>query len=248
VNDATDFEQEIGELYDLPPEEFVSARNELAKRAGAEGEKAVSARIKELRKPSISVWLVNRLARERELDVQRLLKAGERLAEAQREVVGGKTPDDFLQARGEEQRAVSRLGKAAREILAREGHGTSALEPATRTLRAAALTEEGRRLLKTGRVPEELEAPGFEALSGVKPAPRRRGSAAKPSRTQSRARVRELERKQRALAAKAEEAARRAEEAARKADELREAAEAAQAEADAAEAEYERARAALDAG
>ena len=35
--------------------------------------------IKKLRKPTAAVWLVNQLARERQLDVQRLLKAGESL-------------------------------------------------------------------------------------------------------------------------------------------------------------------------
>ena len=36
-----------------------------------------------MRKPTAAAWLVNQLARERELDVQRLLKAGESLTKSQ---------------------------------------------------------------------------------------------------------------------------------------------------------------------
>jgi hypothetical protein len=240
---ASDFEQEIDELYALSPAEFVSARNELAKRAREEGEKALSARIKELRKPSISVWVVNQVARERELDVQRLLKAGERLAKAQRELVGGKPPAEFLDARTEEQRAVSRLGKAVREILEREGHGTSALERATRTLRAAAVTEEGRALLKAGRLEEDLEPTGFEALGGIK-APARRASARPKPR--SRTRLRELEREEKSLARKADDAEARAKKAAAEAETLRGEAARARADADAAAKAVEEERAALE--
>jgi hypothetical protein len=219
-----DYEQEIGELYALPPSEFVAARNELAKQARAAGERAVSARIKEIRRPTVSAWVVNRLARERELDVQRLLKAGERLAKAQRDLVGGKAPAEFAEARAEEQRAVSRLTKAAREILERDGHGLSALEPATRTLRAAAVSEEGRALLKAGRLDQDLEPTGFELLSGVKAAPRRAATPAKP-KPRSRARLRALEREAQAAAKKAADAERRAEKAASEAQALREEAE-----------------------
>ena len=244
---ASDFEQEIGELYALPPSEFVAARNALAKRAREEGERAVAARIKELRKPSISAWVVNQLVRERELDVQRLLKAGERLAKAQRELVGGKSPADFLEARTEEQRAISRLGKAARQILEREGHGASALERATRTLRAAAVSEEGRALLKAGRVAEDLEPTGFEALSGVRPASRRPSPAARTKpKPRSRARLHELERKERALAKKAGEAEGRAQQATREADALLRTAERLRTEADAAAKAVEEERAALE--
>jgi hypothetical protein len=237
---ATDFEREIDELYALAPSEFVAARNELAKRAREEGERAVSARIKELRKPSVSVWVVNRLARERELDVQRLLKAGERLAKAQRDLVGGKAPEEFTAARTEEQRAVSQLAKTAREILEREGHGVSALESATRTLRAAAVSEEGRALLKAGRLEEDLEPTGFELLSGVKAAPRRAAAPAKP-KPRSRAKLRELERKARTAETKAGEAAARAERAVQEAEKL-------QAEADEAAKAVEEERAALESG
>ena len=102
-----DVEGELDSLYALRPEEFVAARNDLAKRLTEAGERERAAEIKALRKPSLAVWLVNRLARERELDVQRLAKAGEALMQGQ---AGGP------EAREEEQRALARLGEAAREM------------------------------------------------------------------------------------------------------------------------------------
>ena len=115
----------------------------------------------------MAVWLVNRLVREDELDVQRLLKAGESLAKTQANLAQGQSPEAFLDARQEEQRALQRLARAAQRLAESEGIGRSAIDRATQTLRAASLTYEGRRLLKQGRLTEELQPPGFEALSGM---------------------------------------------------------------------------------
>src|SRR6266550_1075876 len=69
--------------------------------------------------------------------------------------------------RRDEQRALERLAGAAREVAVREGSGQAAVAQATQTLRAASLTDDGRELLKRGRLTEELEPPGFEALTGL---------------------------------------------------------------------------------
>src|SRR5207244_10550995 len=96
------------------------------------------------------------------------------------------------------------------EILADAGRGTAALDRVVSTLRAGSLTEEGRALLKRGRLTEELEPPGFEALSGLDmPAPR----PAKPAPpTGARRRVRDLQRALRTLETQAAAAERRAEQ------------------------------------
>jgi hypothetical protein len=247
---ATDFEQEIDRLYGLPLDEFVAARNELAKRAREEGERALATRIKELRKPNVSAWVINRLVRERELDIQRLLKAGERLAQAQVATVEGGDPEGFLEARRDEQRALAQLTKAARELVEREGHGVSAIEPITRSLRAAAVTEEGRELLKRGRLTEDVQTVGFEALSGVKPAQRKTrpqaqpkdGAARRRTVNEARRRLRELEAEAKRLERDAAAAERRAEKAEEEAAKLRAAAQTAREEADAAQAAVTRGR------
>jgi hypothetical protein len=162
------FEEELDRLYALPLNEFTAARDELAKRLRAEGERDLADEVKGLRKPTVSVWLVNQLARKREVDIKRLLKAGEALGKAQATAKG------FAEARSNEQHALERLASAAREA----GVGPQAADRAIQTLRAASLTDEGRDLLKRGRLTEELEPPGFEALAGM-PAPKR-AKAAKP--------------------------------------------------------------------
>ena len=174
---ATALERELDALYQLPVDRFTAARNELAKRLRADGQGEDARQVKALRKPTAAVWLVNRLAREAELDIQRLLKAGESMTKTQAKVARGQSPEGFLAARREEQRALERLARAARKLADREGLGSSAIDRATQTLRAAALTEEGRKLLKRGRLTEELQPPGFEALTGLTFAPQRHAQA-----------------------------------------------------------------------
>jgi hypothetical protein len=167
-----DLEGELDRLYQLPLSEFTSARDELVKRLRAQGESERAEEIKKLRKPPAAVWVVNQLARERPLDVQRLLKAGRSLTKSQAKAAAGKSPQTFTEARRAEQRALEQLAKGAIEIAERAGIGSSAIGKAAETLRAASLSAEGRELLERGRLTEELEPPGFEALMGQQGAAR----------------------------------------------------------------------------
>jgi hypothetical protein len=226
------FEAELDELYRLPLSEFTAARNELAKRLKADGKAEEAEEVKALRKPTVPVWLVNQLAGERELDVQRLRKAGEAVAKGQAQATAGRSSDAFMEARQEEQRALSRLSDAARELAAREKLGAGSAERAIETLRAASLTEEGRELLKRGRLTEELEPPGFEALAGiVGAAPPKRAAAPKEDKREAlkaarerlkelRAEEREADAAVRAAEREAERAEKEAEAARRRAEEL----------------------------
>src|SRR5437763_15554141 len=134
-------EEEIDRLYGLPLDEFTRARDELARRVRQEGDGALGAEIKQLRKPSLPAWVVNQLARQRELDMQRLLTAGEQLAGAQAEAIRTQSGDAFLEARRDEQHALEALAARAREILADVGRGTAALDRVLTTLRAGSPTE-----------------------------------------------------------------------------------------------------------
>jgi hypothetical protein len=162
---------EIDELYEAPLDEFTALRNSLAKRTGDAG-------IKQLKKPSVAAWAVNQLARRREVDLQRLLRAGDALEAAQKEVVRGGDQRPFERARTDERDAVRRLRSAAAELLRAAGHPASdqTLERVAKTLHAGAATDEGRRMLREGRLSEELEPQGFDALAALTgtSAPRRR--------------------------------------------------------------------------
>ena len=204
-------EDELDRLYALPLNEFTAARDEIAKRLRGEGERELADEVKQLRKPSVAIWLVNKLAREREVDVKRLSKAGEALAKAQAKA----TREDFAAARHDEEHALERLASAARET----GVGAQAVDRAIQTLRAASLTPEGRELLRRGRLTEELEPPGFEALAGM-PAPTRAKTKAAPRRDnrkvkEARERVEKLKAEERDLAAAARAAKREADQAER---------------------------------
>jgi hypothetical protein len=228
-----DFEGDLDRLYQLPLGEFISARDELAKRLRAEGEGEKAQEIKSVRKPTAAVWLVNQLARERQLDMQRLLKAGQSLTKSQAEAAAGKSSLTFSEARRDEHRALEQLARAAREISERAGIGSAALGKATETLRAASLTPEGREFLKRGRLTEELAPPGFEALTGregpgrrfvpAKPKPPRRDERGERQRAlkQARERVRQLRAEERGLATAARAAAREAKRAEAEAGEAR---------------------------
>jgi hypothetical protein len=237
-------EKDVDELYRLPLSEFTAARNELARRLKADGKAEESDEVKALRKPTVPVWLVNQLAHERELDVQRLRKAGEALAKGQAQATAGKSSEAFTEAREEEQHALSRLSDAARELAAREKLGAGAADRALGTLRAASLTEEGRELLKRGRLTEELEPPGFEALAGLVGPPPKGAEAPKEDRgaalKQARERLKELRAEEREADAAVRAAEREVERAAKEAEAARgRADEAAEARAE-AEQEVER--------
>jgi hypothetical protein len=246
---ASELERELDRLYALPLSEFTAARDELVGRLRADGRRDDAARAKALRKPTAAVWLVNQLARERELDLQRLLKAGEALSEAQAGAGGGESGDAFAAARREEHGALERLGAAARELAAREGLGAPAVDRATQTLRAASLTAEGRDLLRRGRLTEELEPPGFDALAALgggaprraakrpaKTAPKAGAGKRRQQLTETRKRLRELRAEERKLAGAARAAQREAERAEAEAGALRARADEAQAEAEQAAA------------
>ena len=239
-----ELERELDGLYQLPLREFTSARDELAKRLRADGERERAEQVKGLRKPPAAVWLVNRLARERELDVQRLAKAGAALAKSQKNAAsGGRGSNAFLEARRDEHRALERLAQAAGETATREGVSGSVVDRATQTLRAAALTDEGRELLKRARLTEELAPPGFEALTGVAGAARRAprqqnaepkndAAARRQALKEATDRVRGLRRQARELESAARAAELEASRAEKLAAELRERADVARAAAE----------------
>ena len=161
-------EKEIDRLYGLPVDEFTAARNDLAKRLRAEGERAAPARVKELRKPTAAAGVVNRLVRTERMNMRALLTAGERLRTAQGKLLSGGKPDAVHNAAEDERKALTALLAAAK----RDGANEPVLRKVEQTLRAAAIDEEARELIKQGRLTEDLQPAGFgfspEQLRGRK--------------------------------------------------------------------------------
>src|SRR4051794_12043481 len=70
-------------LHDVPPREFVTARNRLVARLRSIGRDDAANAVKKLPKPSATVWAINRVARRDRKLVARLLTGFERLRSAQ---------------------------------------------------------------------------------------------------------------------------------------------------------------------
>jgi hypothetical protein len=235
---AVDLEAALDDLYGAAPEEFVDERKRLAGALKQEGRKAEAARVLELRKPTVPAWTVNQLVRRRRKDVDALLEAGERLADAQASLLAGEGRAEFAQARRTEQAAVKRLRQSAGAILG-DRASDAMLDRVAATLGAAAVTPEGRDQIARGRLTGEIEPQGFEAFAGMPAAaPARRPAAGKPAKPAKSAKPAKT-----AQAAAATDARERREEAVARAREA--VAAARKREADVAEARREADRAVL---
>ena len=151
------------ELFGLPPEEFVAARDELARRLRREGDAEAAKQVKALRRPPLSAWAVNRLARERGRALGPLLAVGERLRAAHQAALAGEGAAELRSAAKAEREAVAGLVETALELLREAGHPTT---DATRdrvaaTLHAAAASPEAADLVRNGRLSTDLDPSGF---------------------------------------------------------------------------------------
>jgi hypothetical protein len=179
------------ELFDLAPEAFVAARDELARRLKREGDAEAAAAVKVLRRPPLSAWAVNRLARGDGPGLEPLLAAGERLRAAHQAALAGEGADELRAAARAEREAAAGLVEAAMGLLREAGHPAT---DATRdrvatTLHAAAASPEAADLVRHGRLTADLDpsgfgspddAAGFDAAAGdaaARPAPRGGGRA-----------------------------------------------------------------------
>jgi hypothetical protein len=160
----------------------VVERDKLARELRAAGQREEADRVKGLRKPTLAAATINRLARQERREVDLLLDAGHRLREAQQRLLAGEDPGSLDEASRTEREALGNLRRAAARILAEAGRGSdTTLNQIVDTLRAAAVSDEGRELLARGRVTADLEATGFDLLAPLAEgtAPRRRGTPRK---------------------------------------------------------------------
>jgi hypothetical protein len=199
-------DEALDELYGAPLDEFVAERKRLAQKlGGAEGKE-----LAKLKKPNVAAWVLNQLARRERRDVDLLLDAGHRLRQAQAGVLRGGEKESFDDARRKESDALKRLTKAAERLLrdARGSASASALAQISESLRAAAVTEEGREVLARGRFVEPLRASGFDAFAGIdvpKRAPRKKAKAKPAPKPKPDPRIRELEQELRDTERRAEQ-------------------------------------------
>ena len=148
----------VRELYVLPPNDFVAARNELVRQARAAGSPDVAERLQRLRRPTRSAWLVNLLARD-SAAMHRLSALGRQLRDAQTGLSHAE-----LRSLAEQRRHL------IAELLDRaQAHAADAdlrLTPAVlseveATLQAALVDLAGALTIRNGRLVRPLSHAGF---------------------------------------------------------------------------------------
>lgn len=157
-----DLEAATTELYALPPAGFTPHRAELAAQARKEGQKALAKEISELRRPTVSAWLVNQLARGAGgsgAEIDELEQLGADLREAQAELDGPKMK--ALTRRRHE--LVAALVRRADEVAALDDHKVSAgtRRELEETLGAAVADERASLAVTSGRLTRALVYAGF---------------------------------------------------------------------------------------
>jgi hypothetical protein len=148
----------VRELYVLPPAEFVTARNELVRQARAAGSRDVAERLRQLRRPTRSAWLVNLLASD-SAAMQRLSALGRELRDAQTGLVRTELRNLAEQRR----QLISDLMDRARAHAEEAGVRLTptVLSEVEATLQAALVDLAGALTVRNGRLVRPLSHSGF---------------------------------------------------------------------------------------
>lgn len=229
-------------LYAAAPDEFVAARNTLAKALRAGGQKAEAAEVAKLRRPAPPAWALNQVARDDAPLVAAALDAGHALRQATDRALAGDR--DALREATRAQRTA--MDELVNEALGRlRAIGATANDAAKRrladTVLAATSDDAVAELLRAGRLHEDHQATsfGFGDAASWTPPPDADGGAedAAARRAELEENASQLARRAAALEAEAHTTQAAADTAQAAADTARAAAERARADADDAQRE-----------
>jgi hypothetical protein len=143
------------DLYSLPLEQFIAARDRLTARLAAEGQTDQAATVAKLRKPSVAAWALNRASHHRPDAVEKLVTTHLRLRTA--------SSTELLHEASEERRqAVAELEAVALAELTADGRPISGAmkDRIASTLLAVATDPRGEEDLVAGRLVREIELSG----------------------------------------------------------------------------------------
>ena len=161
---------ETDALFQLPPAEFTAARNTLAAKLKKAGKDEDAARVKALTKPSLPAWTVNQLYWQHRKAFDRVIEAGDQFRNAQAAQLGGKKEDlrGPLDAR---RVALADLTRLAADVLRGAGHNPTpdVIRRITTTLEALATYGSHDGAPPAGRLTDDVDPPGFEALAALVP-------------------------------------------------------------------------------
>jgi hypothetical protein len=170
------------ELYQLPPAQFVAARNAHVAALKKAGDKDLAARVAALRRPTTLGWVINLLALKRPDLVEGWLAFGEELRQAQTGLVGG----EVRRLAADRRALLSELLDRASALAAEAGHsGPVPVNEISTTLTTALADPEVAAHLRTGRLLGAASYAGFgqspeETWGEPTEAPRRPAPAKAP--------------------------------------------------------------------
>jgi hypothetical protein len=161
-------EPDIDQLYRPPPDQFTAARNTLAKRLKAEGDREAATKIASLVKPNVSSWAVNQIYWRDRRVFDALLDAGEQLRKAQSARLAGRRSADLQKVSRERQEAFDAALKSGFGFLREIGSANPAMrDRIARTLEALGAYGRSSPDTARGRLTADLDPPGFEALAAL---------------------------------------------------------------------------------
>src|SRR5262245_24574349 len=173
------------ELADVPPHDFVKARDALVARLRQEGDTTAAKAISAMKRPPVTVWAVNRLAREAADTVEELIESADRMKQAQ---LGHGGATDLGAAAARHRAVLGKLARKTEAMLGDAGLRSSAelLRRTETTLTAAASDKDQRAALRKGWLEQELAPVGFEVFGGAMPTPRAADTTGSPAPTADR--------------------------------------------------------------
>ncbi|HEV2809540.1 MAG TPA: hypothetical protein VGV93_03975 [Acidimicrobiales bacterium] len=134
---------ELDDLTDLPPEEFVSARNDLAKRLKREGNADLAAEVSRRRKPTLSEWIADQVRRHDPDVINALRVASLNVAAAQEAVITGGDRDALRAATEQRRDALRAVARAVEQVLARNGRPKQHRDEVLRAIESGVTAEVG---------------------------------------------------------------------------------------------------------
>ncbi|MFI2433335.1 hypothetical protein [Streptomyces sp. NPDC018693] len=158
-----DLDAVADELYRLPPGDFTATRDERARQARAAGDRELADRIRRLRRPTLSAWAGNLLVRDLPEETQALLRLGEALRQAHRDLDG----EQLRELSARQRQLTAALARQAGRLAAQAGQriGADAQREVEQTLHAVLADPDAAQQWAEGRLSKPLSAPvGFPAL------------------------------------------------------------------------------------
>lgn len=154
-----DPETELDRLFARPPGEFVAARDALATRARRAGDRSLAQRVKGLRRPTVSAWVVNLLSRGEPEPVAELLELGEALRAAHRTL----SADALRPLAAQRTAVVEALTRRAAILAAEQGRPASEAVRAevAASLQAAMADPAVAQQVRAGRLTRAASYSGF---------------------------------------------------------------------------------------